>query len=528
MLLITSRRAKVDELLNTEDMSVGSYVLEWENGWPVDDLEEYFNSKKELTNADGWGISRIHQRSIACTNAAIEKYLQNHHIPANTSTHLWQRFDFIVLDEAHSVLADASYQTSPYYVHELVNQAYKEFKAGNSTCRVIVMTGSPKILSNFKLPQNSNHLDLMGTCRSVVPQSLSFVDTVEAKKDFCRRLANGERVVYFANHIKRIFSIYAELSPDLQEVTAFSFSQPERLDINDPTQKNLLERMKATESEISEKQTLPENIKLLLTTSKNKEGINILNKDIKAMYVESHTEVDIVQMAGRVREGIDVLYVVTDAGGFGKPESAWEYKFSSYRAPIDALSIEPDQGLKELNLVEFANDFFCKLLQKNSIDLSEPFGRKPTYTYEKAQEFISFIHSKFPYIRYNYFTDEFVLYNDRKSSLDYYEEQSVAYANASDDKEKLTALAQSWYPGIGIIWPEGLQSQIDRYLAENDLIDTPYDNQTRALIANGLGHIIGKQVNQLRATLGQYGYAEKDCSKNKNSSTYGMKKIIKL
>ena len=133
VLLITSRRAKVNEILNDKTTSVGSYLLEWKNGCAVDDLDEYIDRVKEIPNLDGWGNFKVHQRSIACTNAAIEKYLQNHHIPQNSSTHLWQRFDFIVLDEAHSVRADASYQTAPYYVHALVNQAFKEFNAKNST-----------------------------------------------------------------------------------------------------------------------------------------------------------------------------------------------------------------------------------------------------------------------------------------------------------------------------------------------------------------------------------------------------------
>ena len=528
VLLITSRRAKVNEILSEENTSVGTYVLEWENGAPIDDLDEYFDSTKELPDSDGWGKTRIHQRSIACTNAAIEKYLQNHYNPLDISSHLWQRFDFIVLDEAHSVLADASYQSAPYYVHKLVNTANQEYKNGNSACKVIVMTGSPGILSKFKLPANGNHIDLMDTCRSVVPKALSFVDTIEAKKDFRRRIASGERVVYFANHIKTIFSLYEELSPEQQNATAFSFSKQERLDENDPVHKTLRDRMKYTEMEIAEKQRLPEDVQLLLTTSRNKEGINIWNKDIKAMYVEAHAEVDVIQMAGRVREGVDVLYVVTDSGGFGKPENAWEYSFSARKVPVDAFDIEPEQGQKALNLIEFVNDFFYNLLRENGIDLGDSCGRKPTYTYEKAKAFIDFVHNKFPYIRYNYFTDLFALYGDRKSSLDYYQDQSALYAAAANNQERLTALAQSWYEGIPVIWPDTLQNQIDRYLVDNGLIGIPYDRKQRNKIVGELSVILGKEAKQLKRLLNQYGYDEIDYSKNKTASTYGMKKIVKM
>ena len=529
VLLITSRRAKVDEILNDKNVSMGAHVMEWENNCPVDNIDEYLDNIIDIPDLDGSGERKIHQRSIACTNAAVEKYLQYHYIPNDASTHLWQRFDFIVWDEVHSVLADASYQSAPFYVHKLVNKTYKAFREKESTCRVILMTGSPRILENFKLPKQGNKLDLMDKCKSVVPRSLSFVDTVEAKKGILRRLENGERVIYFANHIKTIFEMYSELGAELQSTTAFSFKQKERLDVSDPAQEKLCKRMENTEKAIAENQMLPENIKLLLTTSKNKEGINIWNEDIKALYVESHAEVDIVQMAGRVRNGVDCLYIVTDAGGFGRTENKWEYRFSLNRTPIDAIEISEEAGnnIKKLNLVEYINDYYAELCRKHGIDLKEEW-RQHTYGHEAAATFIDFIHGKFPYIKYDYFTDMFALYSDRKSSIEYFDEQAKRYKSAADDKERLTTLAKSWFEGIPVIWPEDSQAQIDTYLIENNLIGMPYDSEKREQIKVAIGKILGKTIKQLNSTLNKFGYKEDDCSKNMDASTYGKKKITKL
>lgn len=530
VLLITSRRAKVNEILNDDSMSIGAYVMEWDNNCPFDDIDEYLKSEMEITAGDSSEGHRVHQRSIACTNAAIEKFLQNNYLPSDTSTHLWQRFDFIVWDEVHSVLADASYQSAPFYVHKLVNRAWSAYNKKESTCKVILMTGSPRILKKFNFPQKGKLIDLMDTCRSVVPQSLSFVDTVEAKKGVLRRLENGERVIYFANHIKTILEFYAELSAELQAVTAFSFTQTERLDDSDPAQKNLLDRMKATEKEISEKQMLPENVKLLLTTSKNKEGINIWNEDIKAVYVENHAEVDIIQMAGRARKGVKCLYVVTDSGGFGKTEGKWECMFSEDEVPIDALEFPEEHGgggIKQLNLVEYVNHHFEYLCRKSEINLKDEW-RKPTYHYKQAADYIDFIHGKFPYIRYNYLAEKFDFYFDRKQSIDYFDKQAEEYKAASGDKVLLKALAQSWFENILVIWPEDIQSQIDKYLAGNRFLNVPYDNEMRKRIKADLEIILGKAIGQLKNTLEKYGYTEKDCSKNKKADTYGKKKIVKL
>ena len=133
------------------------------------------------------------------------------------------------------------------------------------------MTGSPGILSSFHLPKGGHLMDLMDTCRNLVPQYITFADFIEVKKDILKRLRAGERIIYFANHIKTIFSMYNDLSAEFGSAIAFSFSASDRLDLKNKEEKILYDRMKDTENAIAENQELPESIKLLLTTSKNKE-----------------------------------------------------------------------------------------------------------------------------------------------------------------------------------------------------------------------------------------------------------------
>lgn len=476
-----------------------------------------------MPDLDGLGKPVIYQRSIACTNAAIEKFLQKNYTPFDARSHLWERFDFIVLDEAHSVLADSTYQSAPFYVFQLVNKVIKENKKGNCGCKVIIMTGSPKILSSFHTPKNGHNIDLMEQCRNVRPEKLSFVDSLEAQKDLLRRLDNGERTIYFANHITTIFEIYSLLPPELQEATAFSFSSEERLDPTKPDQKVLYERMRATEKFIAEKQEIPENIKLLLTTSRNKEGINIKNPDINAIYIETHAEVDIIQMAGRVREGFSTLYIITDSKGFVDKDSSFEYPFSKNIANV----YNKKTGTSvELNLVDLCNEHFSSIVKAENIDLHEDW-RKPTYSYEKLGKFIDYIHAKFPYIRFDYMEDNFVLYKNRRSGKCYYAKQDARFNEAKKSCESLEALAQSWYEEIPVIWPESLQSQIVQYIAENITLGEAYGESKRAQIKAELGAILGKKVSQLNRVLNPYGYKEIRSSHNNDCSTVGTHKIIK-
>lgn len=98
VLCITSRRAKVDELKNAEDIAYGAQVLEYESLDYVEDLDSYFASKRELSCDGIWGTIPIYQRSIACTNAAIERYLEKHYRADKAEDFLWNRFDIIVVE----------------------------------------------------------------------------------------------------------------------------------------------------------------------------------------------------------------------------------------------------------------------------------------------------------------------------------------------------------------------------------------------------------------------------------------------
>lgn len=55
--------------------------------------------------------------------------MQYRYRPLDATTHLWELFDLIVIDEAHSLVLDASYQSAPFYVMELINEFCARHKA---------------------------------------------------------------------------------------------------------------------------------------------------------------------------------------------------------------------------------------------------------------------------------------------------------------------------------------------------------------------------------------------------------------
>ena len=522
VLLITSRRAKADELRNDETVTMAASVDAWEYSFAlndIDDIDEYLASAREITRTaceddewEKWGtVPVIHQPSTAWTGAGLEQYLKMRYNPTDSITHLWNRFDLIVVDEVHSVVADASYQTAPFYVQTFVNEAYARYQAKESTCNVVVMTGTPGILKDYTFPRNSNRLNKLDECINTKPNQVVFVTKAQAKMILREKLTVGERAVYYFNHIGDMLGMAKEIeNTDLYERTAVSFSDEGRRDELASSAPSLHERMLVTEKHIMIHQKLPEDIQLFLSTGRNKEGINIKDEDIKTLFVESHAEVDIVQIAGRIREGVDVLYIITDSTQYGGKESRFEY----------LLSKEEDQ-LSAINKV------LAQVAKKDGVDLHRRTrGRRPVSEYPNVSDYIKHIHGKFPYIRYDYFKDQFALYHQRKASIRYYEEQQRIFAESLSSPEKLKELADTWFPGVPVTVLSNIQQLVDEYLESSRWLngERTMVGTDRNQILEDLNRITGEGSKQLGSLLKHYGYLLNTNGK-KTSSPSAITKI---
>ena len=239
---------------------------------------------------------------------------------------------------------------------------------------------------------------------------------------------------------------------------------------------------------------------------KNKEGINIKNENFHLMFVEAHNEVDIIQMVGRLRNPIETLYIVADSITHHDQESRFERKLSKYEALIPTI-----------------NAYYQSLCAELGLNLHDPedIFRKPAHEIEGLGNFIDYIHGKFPYIRYDYFTDEFVFYTEREDGKDYYAQQHSIYHNAVKTAAGLQSLAARWFPGIPAhvdISLEGdIQQAVDEYLTNNHWLNGQREirQNERRIILNALNEITGENSRQLGTILRHYGYL---ISSNSHSS----------
>ena len=457
ILLITSRRSKVNEQLNLEevvyDPAIGVFDSP-EMNWLMDDpkYEHYYESDRmTLTNPYGWGERQIYRRSCVNTNAKIEWNLRMNFQEQTIESHVWERFDMIVIDEVHAVLSDAFYQSAPFYVRRLIEETLKR----SDKCKVIVMTGTPEVLERYSLFDDAHLIDRMDECINVRPQAIEFITQKEAQEMQEKMILQGQKFVAFYNVIDNVMKLNAKYP----EATAISFSEAKRREQLRASAKKRFDRMVEVELHVAEKKRLPDDLIAFLSTSKNKEGINIENEDIPVMFVEAHAQDDVLQMAGRIRKPIERLYVVVNSTPHPDRESFLEAEFS-----------------KRIDTVETVNRFFQEKCQQYGYPLfDDEAWVKPVHCVAETGKVIDFIHAKFPYIRFDYFTQRFVYYPEREISKAYYKEQSLLFDRAMESEAGLHELAEQWYPGIectvskkvtSLMWGHNKQ-KVDQYLMEN-------------------------------------------------------------
>lgn len=166
IMYISSRRAKVDEILVNESCSTTAH-------W-----EQESNDITVLTNA---------QVEYVVKGTRYDKDFPN----------IIEHYDFIVLDEAHSLFTEATY-TNAFHV-----QAFIDFVADNyPSKRIILMTATPEpipiaYLSKYKI------IDKTEECVNVLPTKIEFVTQEQAIK-LVQSMDKNEKTVYFCNFAGRM------------------------------------------------------------------------------------------------------------------------------------------------------------------------------------------------------------------------------------------------------------------------------------------------------------------------------------
>lgn len=504
VLLITSRKAKVEETISRTGINKCLNLSKRAK----DALDYLWSNDKK----DG---------SCICNNWQIEYYMKNKFIAEDQTTYLWNFFDIIIVDEAHSLATDATFCDAPFYLLDFIKAAHLQ-----STAKIILLTATyDPIRGLIKLKKSTDYAfwDFTDKCVNIEPSGLEYA-TRKISLDYIVWKHNKKKndkwhAIYFATRTK---SIREEIVPYLvesgipEEEIAVSFSNSEA---EEGFSETLLRNKTTVEEYLKTNEDIPDQIKVFVTTSRNKEGININNSEYSwDVVIESHWVEEIQQMWGRVRSAINKVFLVYDAP---------QHQMVSVNKDFDV-------GF-DMNALKLINEIFDKWCDKHDIPL------KNRYKNKMAAEKIEMLHEKrFPYVRYSIYDDKFEWYRGKILGLRSYEESIIKYNNYIENWKDnscgeyyISENLEPLFPMHACLYiPHDNITQFERYIQEKGFLDKPLSPEDRQEILDFVNNELrmrqkkNKQpyVNLARAIKG-LGYKLSECSKHKESPLYGYYRL---
>lgn len=362
------------------------------------------------------------QYVVSRTNAWIAYFARNTYDPEDTKTHIWKYFDYIFLDEAHSVVTDATFADSSFQVWRFMAwvAAHKSFK-----CKVILMSGTPEPIQQL-IPIKTRekewfkYLDYFEQCNHVEPKAVIIRHENKPRaiaKEIIEYYEKDERIIYFASSITNMKYLVEDLLKQgiAMDDIGISFTDESH---NGDFDDKMIKRKETIEDCLKTIEYLPDYVRIFLTTTKNKEGINIQNGDIKVMFAESSQRAELVQMAGRVRSGLDELIVMYNmARNYNDVRNKWRRDFAK-------------------ESLDHVYNVYNSYIEGNKL---------PT-----PKQIIADIEESFPYMRYDFFQQKFLVFDGRIKGEDL----------VTKDSKKLAEWIESWndervIDSKGIILPSG-------------------------------------------------------------------------
>lgn len=524
VLLITSRKAKVNE--TSERLKIGTKLnftkLE------TDALKYFWTQNRQ----DG---------SCVCNNWQIEHYMKHHFRPDDAETYLWNFFDIIVIDEVHSLATDATFVDAPFYLLDFIKAVYRL-----SNKKTVLMTATfEPIRGLVKLKNKADYAfwDVTDDCRNLLPDKLWFQTTEftlqEMVRDYqIKKNAKKQGValpdskwIYFATRISTIANTivpYLVKSGIPENQIAVSFSDYE--DAEKSFSQVLLENKVRVEQSLKTSEDLPDDITIFISTSRNKEGINIDNPDLYwNVAIESHWTDEVAQMWGRVRHGLsqcgdvnlsptDKVIIVYDA-----PQHQKRYCDDDYKAILSACCVEG---------VNRTMNHWCG---RNNLPTTNRFQDQQTKN--KINETVK----EFPYLRYSIVEDKFLIYRGKilgersyTKSVDNFDAYVSAWLGESDGAFCVPPFSIKSF----LICPTKRTESFEDYISENGFDDGRYitkaeQSEMLNFISNVLMLRKGSQKTEKYTSLSKavrrYGWQLVSVgSNNPKSSTYGCSKLVRM
>ena len=354
----------------------------------------------------------------------------------------------------HSLVTDSTYQSATFDVLALI-QEYLKLAKNNQlqecACKhLILMTGTPQPFETFikmDFPEERTiEKNCFDVCENVVPKNIILADEQTSKLKVKELLSDGKKVIYFTNRTMTEKAAREKFDLDKSINIGVSFSKEDKRKSLPQEEQG---RIRDLNDSIAKNSLIPKDIQFFVTTSRNKEGININNKDIHNMFVETHLMYDAVQMAGRVRAGIDNFYIISSAEQYSYENTLTDRLFSKKIMVANEHWINSDDEANKYLI----NEYFNKAEEKKWED-----EERLNY----IRKYVNYIESRFSYVRYNVFKQKFEFFYQKENAEELNKAQNAAFDNMIlSDSNKLVEI---WFPYSSIRREISAKERARKYL----------------------------------------------------------------
>ena len=136
ILFISSRRATINEMLQKE---ICKESVDW---------------------------SKFNGEIFTTTNYGIEQLVKNERFSSTGINNIIEHYDIIVVDEFHSLKADATFANSTFHVYTFLNHIVKK----KPNIKIIAMTGTKEPVKDILLTDDYFIIDKRKECKNVLPK----------------------------------------------------------------------------------------------------------------------------------------------------------------------------------------------------------------------------------------------------------------------------------------------------------------------------------------------------------------------
>lgn len=349
---------------------------------------------------------------------------------------LWNMFDVIVMDEVHAIVMDSDYQDAPFVAFDFITCFLKKCKVPNRHLIMLTATEAPlgKLFSYYK---NIHKIDFSKQCPGVKPSKVSFIEKRDVKKEICQKMKDSDTwncVYFYSSSIISAEEFCEDIDLDYKQVISLFSSEDAFTDLSEEEQ----ERTEQIEELIIKERVVPPEIRVVLSTSKYKEGVDF-KWPIDCIYIEAHNEADVVQMAGRARCGGHEVKIVIGS-----------FDFLNYKN-IEERRFFYDFEAKELK------DINRRFHEEYSSEEKKLMVQLQMSSDEERRK-LGIERGRLSHMRFSYFNNQFQMYATRKRYWDYMEKSLIAWYRKDENDLRLgdtdpkyyQRLVQRWFPDVEV------------------------------------------------------------------------------